>query len=96
MPVINSQNCVPSWLRVLAATAESPQVKLERRRHEVSITMLRGSNRSCPEGPPAVALQHRVRREERGEHHDVAEQKNPEPIPDDDALGSRTAFTVPG
>ena len=71
----------------LAPMAAKPQVKLESRRHAVSIATLCRSNRSLPLGPPAVSFdQHRIGGEERREHHDVAEQEDPEAVADDDAL----------
>ena len=49
--------------------------------------VVRRSNSSRPLGPPAVCPdQHRVGREQRREHDDVAEQEDPEPVGDDDAL----------
>ena len=53
---MNRKTWVQSWLRAPAATAESPQVKLEARRHAVSSATLRGSNNCGPVGPPAVAV----------------------------------------
>ena len=52
----SSASWVQSWLRASVATADRPQVKLESRRHAVSIATCDGSNRSCPDGPPAVAV----------------------------------------
>ncbi len=43
-----------------------------------------------------LAREHAVGREERGEHHDVAEQEDPEPVGDDDAFRRRPAFAVTG
>jgi len=86
-----------SWLRALAATAESPQVKLDRRRHDrldrdtPRIEQLMPGRTARGRGP-----QHGMGREEGGEHHDVAEQKNPKAVSHDDALGSWAAFTVAG
>ena len=66
-------------------------MKLESSRQAVSIATLCRSNSSRPLGPPAVCPdQHRVGREERGEHDDVAEQEDPEAVADDDALGDRS------
>src|SRR6185312_826359 len=48
-------------------------------------------------GPASIVLEeHRVRCEERREHDDVGEQKDPEPVPDDDALRRGSAGSMAG
>ena len=57
---------------------------------------LRRLNSSAPVGPPAVLLrQDRIGREQRREHDHVAEDEDPEPISDDDALRGRPAAAQP-
>ena len=96
MPVISSRNFVQSWLRVLAATAESPQVKLETRGTRSPSRCSADRTDRARRTAGRRGLQHRMGRKESGEHDDVAEQKDPEAIADDDPLGSRAAFAVAG
>ena len=72
-----------------------PQVKLDSSRHAVSSADIA----QIEQIPPARAArgrihQHRVGREERGEHDDVAEQEDPEAVANDDALGQQSALAV--
>ena len=58
---------------------------------------LRRSNSSRPVGPPAVcAGQHRIGREQRREHDDVAEQEQPEAVGDDDRVEAGPPPPAPG
>ena len=57
---------------------------------------LRRLNSSRPVGPPAVLPdKHRIGREQRREHDDVAEDEDPEPVSDDDARRGRPAAAAP-
>ena len=74
-------------LRASAAMLARPQVKLDSSRNAVSIATLLQVEQLAPLGPPAVCPeQHRIGREEGREHHDVAEQENPEAEAGHDAL----------
>ena len=74
-----------------------PQVKLESSRQAVSIATIVEVKQLLPARPAGrLSGQHRVGREERGEHDDVAEQEDPEAVADDDALVDRSAAGVRG
>ena len=74
-----------------------PQVKLDSSRQAVSTAMLVGLNSSCPAGPSVGRrLQHRMRRKQAGQQHDVAEQEKPGAAGDDHGLRGRPAGAASG
>ena len=66
-----------------------PQVKLENSRHIVSSSDVAAVEQLQPVGPAGgVVGQHGIGREQGREHHDVAQQEQPEAEAGDDSIGA--------